>query len=86
MSTGAIDESSTVALDDIPISIRVELVQKTVSLKELGALQNGDVLELNKGPGELIDLVVADRVIAKGELVDIDGELGVRIASLVSRD
>jgi flagellar motor switch protein FliM len=71
-------------LQDIPISISVELSQMKLSLKALVALQNGDVLELNKRPQELVDLVVAGRVIAKGELVDIDGEIGVRISSLVT--
>jgi type III secretion protein Q len=68
---------------DIPISISIELSQMQLSIAELGALKNGDVLELNKGPGELVDLLVSGRVIAKGELVDIEGELGVRICSLV---
>src|SRR5258706_4377895 len=70
-------------LSHIPISICVELSRTHLSLKELGALKNGDVLELNKRPNEPIDLVVSGKVIGKGELVDVDGELGVRICSLV---
>jgi len=70
-------------LSHIPISISIELSRTQLSLKELGALRNGDVLELNKRPNEQIDLLVSGKVIGRGELVDVDGELGVRICSLV---
>lgn len=68
---------------DIPITVTIELSRKQVSISELGTFKNGDILELNKGPAELVDLVVGGRIVAKGELVDIEGELGVRICSLV---
>lgn len=67
----------------IPISISIELCRTQLSLWELGGLKSGDVIELNKRPTELIDLLVAGKVIGRGELVDVDGELGVRISSLV---
>lgn len=70
-------------LSQIPISISIELSRTQVSLRELGALKKGDVLELNKRPNEQIDLLVSGKVIGRGELVDMDGELGVRISSLV---
>jgi flagellar motor switch protein FliN/FliY len=70
-------------LNQIPISISIELSRTQVSLRELGALKNGDVLELNKRPNEQIDLLVSGKVIGRGKLVDVDGELGVRICSLV---
>ena len=45
-------------------------------------LRPGQVIELSRSPGEPVDLVVAGKRIGKGELVEIDGELGVRILSL----
>jgi type III secretion system YscQ/HrcQ family protein len=79
-------DEEEVALNDlthIPISISVELSRTQLSLRELSTLKDGDVLELKKRPNEPIDLLVSGKVIGRGELVDVDGELGVRICSLV---
>ena len=76
-------EPSGDVLKDIPITVSIELAQMQLTIAQIGAFKDGEVLELNKGPGELVDLLVSGRLIAKGELVDVDGELGVRIRSLV---
>ena len=76
-------EPSNDILKDIPITVSIELSQMQLTIAQIGALRDGEVLELNKGPGELVDLLVSGRLIARGELVDVDGELGVRIRSLV---
>lgn len=86
------EEFTHVDIDETPVSeiiesltvpVSVELSRLRLSIQELGALRNGQVLELDKSPSEPVDLVVAGKIIGKGELVDIDGELGVRITSLV---
>ena len=77
------DPSAVNNLSDIPISISVELSRTHLSLKELGTLKDGDVLDLKKRPNEQIDLLVSGKVIGRGELVNVDGEIGVRICSLV---
>ena len=54
-----------------------------VSAADVMGLRAGQVIELSRAPGEPVDLVVDGKRIGKGELVEIDGELGVRILNLV---
>jgi flagellar motor switch protein FliM len=69
-------------LDDITVAMIVELGRVNVSAADVLALRPGQVIELSRAPGEPVDLVVDGKRIGKGELVEIDGELGVRILSL----
>ncbi len=67
---------------DIPIQIVAVLGKKTVSVKEIVSLRMGQVVELGRLPNEAIDLVANGKLIAKGEVVEIDGRLGVRILKM----
>jgi len=55
----------------------------TVDFRRKEVTRRGQVIELSRSPGEPVDLVVDGKRVGKGELVEIDGELGVRILSLV---
>jgi flagellar motor switch protein FliM len=78
-----IESSPSEIVENLMIPISIELARMRLSIKELGSLKDGQVVELNKRPGDLVDLVVSGKIIGKGELVEIEGELGVRISSLV---
>jgi flagellar motor switch protein FliM len=69
-------------LEDITVAMVVELGRVMVSAADVVQLRPGQVIELSRAPGEAVDLVVDSKRIGKGELVEIDGELGVRILSL----
>ncbi len=69
-------------LNDIPLQISVELARVPVSAEDVVSLKVGQVLDLNRMPGEPIDLSVNGKVVARGELVEIEGNLGVRVLSL----
>lgn len=69
-------------LEDITVAMVVELGRVMVSAADVVQLRPGQVIELARAPGEPVDLVVDGKRIGKGELVEIDGELGVRILSL----
>jgi type III secretion system YscQ/HrcQ family protein len=69
-------------LDDVTVAMVVELGRVMVSAADVMGLRPGQVIELSRQPGEAVDLVVDGKRIGKGELVEIDGELGVRILSL----
>jgi flagellar motor switch protein FliM len=69
-------------LDDVTVAMVVELGRVMVSAADVMGLRAGQVIELSRSPGEPVDLVVDGKRIGKGELVEIDGELGVRILSL----
>jgi type III secretion system YscQ/HrcQ family protein len=83
-----IDDSDNLAeaeplLGDIPIAVIVELGRVQLTADEVIRLRAGLIIELNRSPADPVDLVVAGKLLAKGELVEIDGALGVKILNLV---
>jgi type III secretion system YscQ/HrcQ family protein len=69
-------------MNDIPLQISIELARVAVTAEEVVALKVGHVFDLQKNAGEPLDLSVNGRIVARGELVEIDGNLGIRIISL----
>lgn len=61
------------------LTVRVELAARRLRLDELARLRANQVLDLGCQATDLVDLVVDGRPVARGELVDIEGRLGVRI-------
>ena len=70
---------------DVPVHIVAVLAKKTISLKDLFELRLGSVLDLARPPSEYVDLVANGKLIGRGELVELDGKLGVRIINLRTR-
>jgi type III secretion protein Q len=64
---------------DAPLVVRVELGAVTLAAREWAALGSGDVIALAKRVSEPVVLRIGGLEVARGELVDIEGELGVRI-------
>jgi flagellar motor switch/type III secretory pathway protein FliN len=64
---------------DAPLVVRVEMGAVTLSASEWAALGPGDVVALGRRVQEPVVLRIAGTEVARGELVDIEGELGVRI-------
>lgn len=80
-------ESSNKNIDmllDIKMPISIELGRTEMPISELLALGPGSVVELNKLAGEPVDLLVNDKIIARGEVVVVDENFGVRITLLMS--
>lgn len=69
---------------DVKMPVSIELGQTEMPISELLVLGPGSVVELNKLAGEPVDLLVNHRVIAKGEVVVVDENFGVRITQLLS--
>ncbi|HLL55779.1 MAG TPA: FliM/FliN family flagellar motor switch protein, partial [Myxococcaceae bacterium] len=70
-------------LNDVPLQVAVELGRIPVSAEDIVALKVGQVVDLNRVPGEPVEMSVNGKVVARGELVEIEGHLGVRILSLI---
>lgn len=70
-------------LGDIPVAMVIELGRVQLSADEVIRLRPGQLLELGRSPSDPVDLVVNGRLLAKGELVEIEGSLGVKILNLV---
>lgn len=70
---------------DIPLQVTVELGRTKRSVKEILELTSGSIIELDKLAGEPVDILVNARLVAKGEVVVIDENFGVRITDIVSQ-
>jgi type III secretion system YscQ/HrcQ family protein len=70
------------ALGDAPVVVRVEVGSAQMPAREWAELRAGDVVKLGRGVGEPVVLRAGGVEVARGELVQIDGELGVRIVEL----
>jgi len=68
---------------DVSLNLSVELGRKNMQIKEILDLGPGKIIELDKLAGEPVDLLVNGRLLAKGEVVVVDENFGVRITDLV---
>ena len=73
-------------LGDVEMGITAELGRTRMTVRDLLALTPGTVVELDRAAGSPVDLLVNGTLIARGEVVVVDDEFGVRISEIVSRD
>ncbi|NLG18288.1 MAG: flagellar motor switch protein FliN [Fibrobacter sp.] len=69
---------------DVDLDVSIELGRSSLTIKRILELAPGAVVELDRMAGEPVDLLVNNKVVAKGEVVVIDESFGIRIVSLVS--
>ncbi|MBM7644366.1 flagellar motor switch protein FliN/FliY [Scopulibacillus daqui] len=72
-------------LFDIPLQVSVELGQTKKTIKEVLELSPGVIIELDKLAGEPVDILINHRPVAKGEVVVIDENFGVRITEIINQ-
>ena len=69
---------------DVPLEVTVELGRTKKSIKDVLELTNGSIIELERLAGEPVDIMVNGKYLAKGEVVVIDENFGVRITDIAS--
>ena len=74
--------AQAVAPTEIPVTLTVEIGKIGLPLSRVADLKPGDVLELGRHAREPVELTSGGKLVARGELVQIDTELGVRILSV----
>jgi flagellar motor switch protein FliN/FliY len=70
---------------DIPLKVTVELGRTKKQIKDILDLSPGSIIELDKLAGEPVDILVNNKLIAKGEVVVIDENFGVRVTDILSQ-
>lgn len=70
---------------DVPLQVTVELGRTKRSVQEILNLSAGSIIELDKLAGEPVDILVNNKLIAKGEVVVIDENFGVRVTDIISQ-
>ena len=71
-------------LYDVPVELAVEIGRTHMTIREALALGPGSIVTLNKLAGEPVDLLVNGKPIARGEVVVIDEEFGLRVTEVVA--
>ncbi len=71
-------------LADVKLDVSVELGRSRIPIQELLALDEGGVIRLGRRVGEPVDLMVNGLATARGEIVVVDGRLGLRVTELIA--
>jgi flagellar motor switch protein FliN len=78
------DDGGLEILLDIPLEVSVELGRVKMQVREVVELGAGSIVEIDKAAGEPVDVLVNGRLVARGEVVVIDDNFGVRITEILS--
>lgn len=69
---------------DIPLEITAELGRTRMIINDLLQLGQGSVIELNKLAGEPLEILVNQKLIARGEVVVVNEKFGIRLTDIIS--
>ena len=87
MGEAAVSTGETKSLDlilDIPLTVTVELGRSKMLINDLLQLGQGSVVELTKLVGEPLEVLVNQKLVARGEVVVVNEKFGVRLTDIVS--
>ena len=87
--TTVADSPSARSLDllhGVEMTVTVELGRTKMLLRDLLVLQTGSVIELDRAAGSPVDVLINDNLLARGEVVVLDDEFGVRILDIVTAE
>ncbi len=71
------------AVFDVPVGVAAVLGRTNIEVSNLLALNEGDVVELDRKVGEAIDIFINNRLIARGEVVLVEDRLGVTMTEII---
>lgn len=69
---------------DIPLKVTVELGRSKMAIREILQLAQGSVVELSKFAGEPLEVLVNEKLIARGEVVVVNEKFGIRLTDIIS--
>ncbi len=78
-----VEDSGNSALLDIELEARLQFGAREMLLSELLELASGDVLELDRLVSDPVDLLVGDRIVARGEVVVVGGNFGLQVTEVL---
>jgi flagellar motor switch protein FliN/FliY len=82
--SGAGDDRELELLQNVTVRVRVELGRARMRAREILELKEGSVVELDREPGEALDIYVNDRIVARGEVLVLDGKFCVRVTEVLA--
>jgi flagellar motor switch protein FliN/FliY len=69
---------------DIPLKVTVELGRTRMLIRDILQLSQGSVVELSKFAGEPLEVLVNDKLVARGEVVVVNDKFGIRLTDIIS--
>jgi len=85
-ATGAGFGQNMRLLADIPVRMSVEVGSTQLRLAEIMALAEGSVVQLDRQADELLDIMVNGTLVARGEVVTVNGRYGVRVIEIAATE
>ena len=85
VTSGALTSRTFDLLLDVELPVSVSFGRAQVQLKDVLKLTTGSIIELNRSIAEPVEVIVNNCVIARGEVVVVEGNFGVRIQQVISR-
>lgn len=70
---------------DVPLTVTLRFGKRQMLLREVLELNTGSLVELDRQVEEPVDLMLGEAVIARGEVVIVDGNYGLRVLEIVER-
>ncbi len=86
-NTGSAVAAGDHALDavlDVPVQLALRVGETTLCIRDLLQLVEGSVVELDRGSTEPMDVLVNDQAVARGEIVVVGDNFGVRLTDIIS--
>lgn len=77
-------ETEKISLESLSVKLRIELNSRLLTLEELEKLRVGHALKLGCRATDPVNLLINDKIIARGELIEIEENLGVKITQILS--
>lgn len=74
------------AIQDVPIEVSVVLGETKISIEQLLKMGSGSIVQLNRKVGESVDMFVNDRCVARGEVVVVDGKIGITMTEIIKSE
>lgn len=71
---------------DLEVPVTLRFARKRILLGEVAALRSGSTMQLDRSAEDPVDLLVNNTLIARGHVVNVNGNCAVRIAELIPRD
>jgi flagellar motor switch protein FliN len=67
---------------DIPMKVTIQLDSRSMKVRDILQLQNNSIVDLPKSAGQNVDILINDRPVAFGEVIELEGSTGIRLTDL----
>jgi flagellar motor switch protein FliN len=67
---------------DVPMKVTIQLSSRHMKVREILQLQANSIVDLPKSAGENVDILVNDRIVAFGEVIELESSTGIRLTDL----